>query len=156
MFASVEEPPLSAIFIAHPSALMASCSKQMNTTTSTVRPSLPKMRTLQLPFYQKVIQLKRNALEIVSRSMRSGTGTIVQKFQQNVIPRQLLAKCASYKFVECTQYDTFWENGLKWIDKEVGVPSRWRGKNMMGACLQEAAKHYKRLYSHTVSPKATR
>jgi ribA/ribD-fused uncharacterized protein len=75
------------------------------------------------------------------------TSGIVQKFQQNETLKRLLTKCASLKFVECTQYDSFWGNGLKWTDAKVGDPSKWKGKNTLGACLQEASKHFKGLYS---------
>lgn len=78
------------------------------------------------------------------------TGGIVHKFQQNENVRNLLIKCASLRFVECSQYDKYWGNGLKWTDAEVGNPSKWKGKNMLGACLNEAVKHFKKPYSQTL------
>jgi len=78
------------------------------------------------------------------------TSGIVQKFSQNDSLKELFTKCSALKFVECNQYDKYWGNGLRFTDREIGNPSKWKGRNMLGACLNEAAKHFRRSYSQAV------
>ena len=75
------------------------------------------------------------------------TSGIVLKFQQNPQLLDLLVKCAPYKFAECSQFDKYWGNGLKLTDEDVGNPSKWKGRNMLGSCLKEASKHFRAPYS---------
>ncbi len=75
---------------------------------------------------------------------------IVHKFQQNERLRPLITRCASKNFVECSQYDKFWANGLKFTDDNTGNPKCWKGRNMLGNCLNEAAKHFKQNYAGVV------
>ena len=87
-----------------------------------------------------------------STALRVMTSGILQKFQQNEAIAALLAKCASLKFAECSKYDLYWGNGLRLADKELSSPTKWRGRNMLGACLNEAAKHFRKLYSQAAEP----
>ncbi len=80
------------------------------------------------------------------------TSGLVHKFQQNKHLMELIKKCASLKFAECSVYDRYWGNGLKWIDNDVGDSKKWKGKNMLGVCLQEAVKHFRRSYSQAAKP----
>ena len=66
---------------------------------------------------------------------------------------KLIKKCATLKFAECSAYDNYWGNGLKWIDRDVGDRKKWKGKNMLGVCLQEAVKHFRLSYSQAAKAK---
>ncbi len=80
---------------------------------------------------------------------------ILHKFQQNPDLNALMTKCSQYRFVECSQYDKYWGNGLKWTARDVGNPSKWKGKKMPSVSLNVVAKRFRVPYSQAVrSPRS--
>lgn len=57
------------------------------------------------------------------------------KFSQNASLGSMLLGTGTRSFVECNQYDHFWGNGWRVRDKEAEDSTQWRGKNVLGTCL---------------------
>ena len=62
---------------------------------------------------------------------------LIQKFTQNVHPKDVLMQTQDTELVECSATDKFWGIGLSLNNKNKHLKDTWAGQNMMGKLLRQ-------------------
>ena len=66
------------------------------------------------------------------------------KFSQNRKLKNYIVQqyhnCKSVRFVEASPRDTLWGIGLNMNHPDIYTPSKWRGENLLGRCLNDVRK----------------
>lgn len=70
------------------------------------------------------------------------------KFVQNESLRHFLLKTGDAVLVEASPYDTVWGIGLEAHHPDVGDPTHWRGKNLLGFALMEVREEIRRVWQN--------
>ena len=72
------------------------------------------------------------------------TTGLFAKFSQNQKLKNYIVRqyrdCQSVRFVEASPYDTLWGIGLNRYHLDIYIPSKWRGQNLLGICLDDVRK----------------
>ena len=72
------------------------------------------------------------------------TTGLFAKFSQNQKLKNYIVRqyrdCQSVRFVEASPYDTLWGIGLNMYHPNIYIPSKWRGQNLLGICLDDVRK----------------
>lgn len=73
------------------------------------------------------------------KKVRDGymTKGLTAKFSQNENLKMFLKGTGKKLLIEGNAKDTYWASGLHLNDKDIWIPSRWKGKNQLGTLLSE-------------------